>query len=165
MKRYVSTLVVVTSFGLAQIASAATQTTNFQVSAQVGTTCTISVLPLAFGNYDPTSVAPLNGSTTITLTCTGGTPYTIDLDEGQNKTGSSSPTVPARTMFDGTNNLNYFLYSDPTLLTTWGAGAGAPATANATGTAQSITIYGQIPATQVVGSGTYTDQVVATVNF
>ena len=165
MNRYVSTLVVTASLGIGQLAFAATQTSNFQVTAIVGTTCTIAVpASLAFGTYDPLSPSALNGSTTLNINCTASAPVTIDINEGTTAAAGSSPAVPQRQMASGLNRLKYFLYQDAGLTTIWGAGA---STQNyvGTGASQALTIFGQIPAAQAEPAGAFADPVIATVTF
>jgi len=59
--------------------SGATSTSTFQVTATVASSCTVTATSLAFGNY---TLAQLDGTSTITATCTNGTTYTIGLDAG-----------------------------------------------------------------------------------
>ncbi|MFD2263928.1 spore coat protein U domain-containing protein [Lacibacterium aquatile] len=47
--------------------------------------------PLAFGPYDPTSEAPSDGSSTISVTCIRRTPYTVGLSAGTR--AGATPTV------------------------------------------------------------------------
>src|SRR5437016_918266 len=72
----------------------ATATTTFTVTASVTDACSIVGNILAFGNYNPTSAAVLDNTTTLVVTCTNGTTYNVGLDAG---TGSSS-TVSNRKM-------------------------------------------------------------------
>jgi spore coat protein U-like protein len=71
-------------------------------------------------------------------------------------------------MANGANLLNYAVYTDSARSTVWGdGGAGATATIDGTGsgTAQSTTIYGRIPAGQTVPAGSYSDTVNVTVTY
>lgn len=64
----------------------------------------VSATNLAFGNYDPSSGTALDGSSTVNVSCTNGTAYTVSLNVG---TGGGSFTT--RTMALGRNTLNYNL--------------------------------------------------------
>jgi spore coat protein U-like protein len=71
-------------------------------------------------------------------------------------------------MTDGSSNyLTYELYSDAGRTTVWtdsGGGLYAPGAA-ASKTARNFTVYGRVASNQDVAAGSYSDTVVATVNF
>lgn len=144
------------------------KSTTFNVSSSVSANCTISAANLSFGAYDPVvanKTAPLDVNTTVTVLCTkGSTGVTVGLDLGTHAAAGS------RFMSNGTDSLQYELYSDSAGGTVWsnagaglvtwpvfgpiGAGAGTP-----------HTVFGRIPAGQDVSVGSYADVVTATVNF
>lgn len=141
------------------IAQANPATTTFGVSATVLKDCIVSATALPFGNY---TGAVNNATSTVTVTCTKSTTYTVGLNAGL--TGAS---VTARVMTSGANTLNYSLCSDSaacatnwgnTLATNWVTGTG-------TGAAQALTVFGQIPAAQYVTPGSYTDTISVTVTY
>jgi len=70
-------------------------------------------------------------------------------------------------MTDGSNTLEYNLYTDAGRTTVWGDGTASSVTAAGTGSGaqQSLTVYGRIPASQSVPAGSYSDTVTATINF
>jgi len=146
-------------------ASAATATANLSVSATVTNNCTISTAALAFGSYDPVvanASTNLDGTGTVSVACTKGTSATVGLGLGSNASGST------RRMSDGGGNfLTYELYQDSGHVTIWGnSGAGllSPAAAPSKAT-RNFTVYGQVASNQDVTAGSYSDTVVATVNF
>jgi len=146
-------------------ASAATATANLGVTATVTNNCTISTAALAFGSYDPVvanASTNLDGSGTVSVACTKGTSATVGLGLGSNASGS------VRRMTDGSGNfLTYELYQDSGHVTVWGnSGAGllSPAAAPSKAT-RAFTVYGQVASNQDVTAGSYSDTVVATVNF
>jgi spore coat protein U-like protein len=150
-------------------ASAATATANLTVSATIANTCTISTAALTFGAYDPivaNATSPLNGTGTITTTCTTGASPVITLGQGLHAgTGSTDP-APIRRMNTGSNYMGYALYQDSGHATVWGNTSGtSPAAVTGTGLAQNTTVYGQVSAGQDLPAGTYNDTVVATVTF
>ena len=141
---------------------AATATTSFQVTATVPDSCVVSANDLNFGNYNPVSGNDLDGSSTIDVTCTLGTTYNIGLDKGLG-TGAS---VASRKMASGSDLLDYSLYQDSNRNTVWGNTVSTDAVSGTgTGIAQSYTVYGRVPASQVVPVGTYTDTITVTVTF
>lgn len=138
------------------------------VSASITANCTIDASkPLAFGAYDPigaNKTAKLDGSGTISVTCTKGSAVTIELDGGLNQNGGGADN-PNREMASGANRLAYYLYSDAGHTAIWAGGAGSDVDDTGIGTAQEHTVYGQVTEGQNVGVGSYTDVVIATVTF
>lgn len=141
---------------------AATASTSFAVTATVNASCSISANPLAFGGYDPFSASPNDALTTLSATCTATTPYTVGLNAG---TGSGA-TVATRKMTSSSNTLNYSLYQDAARTTVWGSTIGTDTVAGTgIGTAQSLTVYGRIPASQNVPAGNYNDTIIVTITY
>ena len=134
-------------------------TQSLQLTAQINPTCSITANPLAFGNY---SGALLNGTTTLSVTCTSTTFYNVGLNAGT----ATGATVTNRMMTGpGGKTLKYSLFSDSGRTTNWGNSSGSWVFGIGTGAAQTLTVYGQMPASQNTISGTYTDTIVATVNY
>jgi spore coat protein U-like protein len=140
-------------------AFATTSTTTLAVTTSVVSNCTISTTPMSFGNY---TGAVNNSTSTFTIQCSNSSGYSVGLDKGT----TSGGTVTARLMTDGTNTLNYRLCSDGTSCATiWGNTSGSWVTGTGTGSTQTLTVYGQIPASQFVPVGDYADSVVATITY
>lgn len=145
-------------------ASAQTASSNFQVTANVAASCTITSTDLAFGNYDPLvahSATPLDANGSVTIRCTKGTNSTIGLNLG------SSPTGAIRRMSGGADFLQYQLYKEAARTNVWGdSGAdlvnpgAAPSMAP-----RVVTVYGRVFAGQDVSSGGYADTIQATITF
>ncbi len=134
-------------------------TTHFALTVVIQTACTISANPLSFGAY---AGALLHATTTLSVTCTDTTPYDVGLNAGT----ATGATVTNRMMTGpGGALLDYSLYSNAGYSTNWGNSAGSWVAGTGTGTAQTLTVYGQIPANQKSISGTYTDTITATVNY
>ncbi len=137
--------------------------TTFTVSATVLDACSVTASDLAFGSYLPTNGSAATASSTVEVTCTNGSAYTIALDGG-----TTTGNVSARAMTDGAaHTLAYGLYTTGGYATLWGDGTGATVTQSGTGsgTAQDYTVYGRLPAGQFVPPGNYSDIVGVTVNF
>lgn len=163
-------IVKLSSLGLALAASmaagsanAATATTTFTVNATVLKACVVTALPLAFGNYDPTSASPVTGSTTLSVLCTSGTSFRTGLNAG----AASGATVSTRSMTSGGNSLDYALYQDSGRTTNWGntPGTDTPAAVTAGAGPTTQTVYGRIAAGQNVPVGVYTDTITVTVTY
>ena len=143
----------------------AASSTNLGVSATVINNCLISTSALAFGSYDPVvgnSAADLDGTGVVSVACTKGVSPTIALGLGSNASGST------RRMGDGSGNfLSYELYQETGRVTVWGTTGGALLSPSAAPSkaARDFTVYGRVTAGQDATAGSYTDTVVATVNF
>ena len=148
-----------------QPVQAASATANLTVGATIVNNCTISTTPVAFPAYDPIQTHATNPddstSGSVTITCTKGSSATIGLGQGQNYTSTN------RMKDTGSNFLNYALYQDTNHGTPWttsGAGLLSPPAALSKAP-RTFTVYGRIPGGQDLPAGTYSDTVVATVNF
>jgi spore coat protein U-like protein len=150
-------------------ANAATATANLSVTATVAATCSISTTALGFGAYDPVganNASPLDGTGTVIVTCTNGASAALTLGQGANAGAGSTDAVPVRRMKDAAGAfLSYSLYQDAGHSTIWGNNPATSVAQTGSGTAASVTVFGRVPAGQNVGSGTYSDTVVATVTF
>ena len=151
---------------------------DFQAKAHIVDSCRISVADLDFGAYDPVAAnasTALLQNTTITLTCTRGTPSSIDLGPG----GNYGAVPGKRTMINGAagagTQLAYDLFQPDVVgpagvatTTVWGSTAGGSAFAvgaAATVASRTLTVFGSMPAGQDAIAGNYADTVRATVNF
>jgi spore coat protein U domain-containing protein, fimbrial subunit CupE1/2/3/6 len=146
------------------VSLAATTSTNLGVSATVTNNCSFGTISaLSFGNYDPVvanASTDLAGTGTFDLTCTSGDSITIGLSLGAN---ASSGTQ--RYMVDGSSDqLSYNLYQDSGHTTAWDDTSNLE---SSTGTGGSVlyTVYGNVPATQNVPAGSYTDTVSIDVTY
>jgi len=145
-------------------------TANLSVTATVIANCTISAgTPLDFGNYDAISAnaaSAKNVSGTVGITCTTGTSATVMLGQGSNADTGSTDAAPVRRMKNGSSYLSYGLFKDVGLGTTWGNTVGTGQGYTGTGSADTITVYGSVPAAQNAAPvGSYSDTVVVTVSF
>ncbi|MGD9710563.1 MAG: spore coat U domain-containing protein [Thermomicrobiales bacterium] len=149
--------------GISAPVHAGTATTTFPVSATVLSVCSVSALPLAFGNYDPTASVDLDATTSLDVLCTIGTSFTVGLNQGT----SSGATVSTRAMVNGADTLDYSLYQDSGRTTNWGntPGTDTPSATVAGLSATSMTVYGRVPQGQNVPPGSYLDTITVTVNY
>lgn len=133
---------------------------SFTITAVVQPTCSISAGGLAFGTYSGLLV---NSTSNISVTCTKTTSYNVGLSAGT-ATGS---TVANRSM-KGPNSalLGYKLFSNTGRTANWGNTVGKDTVASVgTGVLQTLTVYGQIPAGELVAPGSYTDTITATLTY
>ncbi|MCC8979283.1 spore coat U domain-containing protein [Bradyrhizobium acaciae] len=151
-------------------AQAGTSTANLTVQITITASCTINAATLNFGSVAGTTLATTlqSGSTTVSVTCTNGSPYSIAMDNGANVSGSQ------RRMANAGNFINYDLYTDSAHTNPWTTATSSTTctTTNGcilgtgSGSAQTINIYGTVPATGTApNTGTYTDTVVMTITY
>jgi spore coat protein U-like protein len=144
-------------------ASAATATGSFNVRVTIATTCQVdSATDLDFGSAGVLN-ANIDQVSTITVSCTNTTHYTIRLDQGVNGT-----SVTTRQMIGGPTNelIDYSLYSNAGRTTNWGETDGTDTVAGTgNGTGQAYTVYGRIPPQTTPTPGTYTDTINITINY
>ncbi len=142
---------------------AATATKNLEVSTVVAPNCKIVISDLAFGAYDPleqNASRELQGAADVRMICTRDARATIVIDTGRNAVGRS------RALSDGNQRVSYQLYRDSDRTQVWGSGAeGLQFVSTGYKNPQQFTVYARIPPGQEVASGTYTDVVMATVDF
>ena len=86
---------------------------------------------------------------------------------GLNAGTTSGATVTTRQMVNGANRLDYGLYQDAAHTTNWGntPGTDTPAPIIAGLLPASLTVYGLVPAGQIVPLGAYTDTITVTVTY
>jgi len=156
MKRILLILVAAAVVLVSVNAMAATDTSNLTSTAVVPAICNIeSVTNLDFGTYDPTSgTDDDDGVGDVVFRCTKGTAYDVYI------TG-------ARTMTDGTDTLNFEMYTDAPGGTLWPSvsASGVVAGTAASNAQITVDIYGRITALQDVQAGTYNGTVVVTVEY
>ena len=173
MKNSTKLLALAVTAGLTLAAGSASAvsnpaTTTFLVSATVLKACTVAATPLAFGNYTPSGGAVTNTST-ISVGCTVGTGYTMTVGAGS----TTGATITQRLMTNGTQTLQYNLYTSNTYATllgdgTTGGSSKVTGTGTGLGTLATTTVYGQLPdnaLNQAVPPGAYTDTVTVSVAY
>jgi len=127
---------------------------------QVSPGCGVAANPLNFGAY---AGAVLNGATTLQVGCTGGTAYNIGLNAGA---GAGANVITRAMTGPAGALLSYRMFSNPAHTANWGNTVGSDTVGGTgNGVVQNLTVYGQIPAGQPVGTGNYTDTIVATLTY
>jgi len=163
-KIYVAPIAAGLLLAVAGTAQAATKTAGFQVSANVVTNCVISAADMNLGTFDGTN--NLASTSAITVRCTNGTDYDVDLSTG------SSGSFANRTLVNGGSSLVYNLYTAGDFATIWGDTTSSTGRLGGTGagmgTAQTLTVHGRLLASQNTGAidfGTYADSITATITY
>jgi spore coat protein U-like protein len=150
-------------------AEAGTATGTLTVQLTITSACTIGAATLNFGSDAGTSLltTALTANTTVSVTCTNGSPYAIGMGQG-------SYYSTTNRMANGTNYIGYSLYQNSTLTEPWTTAASSTTCTTTgdcylgtgNGTAQTVTIYGQVPTVAVApASGSYSDTVVMTIMY
>jgi spore coat protein U-like protein len=126
--------------------------------------CTVSASGVSFGNYSVYAAGAATSTATVTYNC-GSKDKNIEIDLSPGSSGSFT----TRTLKQGTDALNYNLYTDAALTKIWGDGTGGTDTYTklnpANGVDVNVIIYGRVPPLQDARVGAYTDSIVATINF
>ena len=171
MNRQTTLKALTTALAIAAVAhsttvllSAASATASMPVSATVANNCTITTNPVAFGSYDPIvaqASADLDATGAVVIACTKGAVTTLGLDTGANVSAG------ARRLASSGNFLTYELYQDSSRSTVWGNSGAALFNSGTSPSkdARTFPVYGRVTGGQDVTAGSYTDTVVATVNF
>lgn len=132
-------------------------------SSRADAACTISTSGINFGTYSVFSATPDDATGTVTVDCTNAdTNVSVTFSTG------SSGTFGARTMKRGADALSYNIFAEASRTTVVGDGTSGSVyyfSSRPGNAPQTITLYGRIPALQDVSIGSYTDTVLASVNF
>ena len=166
MRKILSATMAAAALAVAGTAGAAVATTTFGVSATVLKTCSVAANPLGFGNYTP-SAGALAANTTVNVKCTKTTPFTVTLNGGSTTGG----TISQRLMTNGSDTLQYNLYTSAAFSTLFGdgtTGVGVTGTGAGLATAVAVTVYGSLPdnaTNQAVSTGAYSDTINVTVTY
>ncbi|MBD2145949.1 spore coat U domain-containing protein [Sphaerospermopsis sp. FACHB-1194] len=169
IRRFALASAILITAGYAAPAMAGTATSNITVSTTVIHSCSISTTPLAFGDYDPIvthATTHLDATATVTTTCSNGGGTYIRLGQGANAATGSTNVSPERRLKSSINEyINYNIYQNSGRTTIWGNTLDTSPNPMGNGSAQVTTIYGRIPAGQTADDTTYSDTVVATVEW
>lgn len=132
-------------------------------SSRAEAACTISSSGINFGAYSVFSATPDDATGTVQVDCTNA-----DHNVSVTLSTGSSGTFAARTMKRGAESLRYNIFAEASRTTVVGDGTSGSVyffSAHPGNPPQTITLYGRIPALQDVSVGSYTDTVLASVNF
>lgn len=161
---------IISSSGLA---SAATATVNLNVALTISSFCSMNATgPSPLALTFPTSGSlsqPVSSAaaTTLNVTCSAGTTYTIKLGDGLNKASNGDRQMVKSGGSATDIKIPYKLSRQANGVEEWGPGTAFTPTNPGSGAAQAFSIWGYIPA--ITGTqptvGTYTDTVIITVDY
>lgn len=137
---------------------------SMSLSASVVADCTVSASNVDFGTLGILATA-VNATGVVTAACTKGSSYNLSLSVGLGVGGTMAQRLMTRS--GGSETLTYGLYRDSGRTQLWGDGTGGSSTVSNTGTGspQTSTIYGTVPAQGAPRPGTYADTITVTVTF
>jgi spore coat protein U-like protein len=150
---------------VAGAAQADSKNASFTVSATVAKACAIGAANMNMGTWSGTG--DLTGSSNITVKCSTGTGYAVNLDTG------ASSTYASRKLVNGTDLLSYNLYRDSGRTEIWGDGSPGTSNIDGTGTGmadaqnRAIPVYAKILEADLLAAkpGTYSNTITATVTY
>lgn len=135
-------------------------TTSFLVTANVPPVCAISAANLFFGSYTGTQ---LDAQSQISITCANATAWTIGLNQG---TFPGATVTTRRMTGPGNFSLLYHLFRDAARTLNWGNTVGVDTVSGTgSGSLQTLSVYGRLPASQTPGPGGYSDTITATLTY
>ncbi|ALV08644.1 spore coat protein U-like protein [Roseateles depolymerans] len=151
---------------LPALAAPSTASGSLEVGATIVVACNVSGNTLNFGTaIDPLqTTGAIDASTTLAVTCTRTTPYSVALSAGANAGGLNA--FGSRAMKSGTHSLAYQLYLDAARSQVWGNGTNSSVyTGTGSGNTQQLTIYGRLPSVAQAVPGDYSDTVTVTITY
>lgn len=150
-------------------AYAGTSTGSLTISVTITASCTVAAASIGFGSIDATLISTTASSFTagtISVTCTGSTPWAVGFGSGNNYQSSTR-----RMVYNSVNYIGYGLYASSNTTNPLGTATNSTTCAitgdclTGTGTGTG-TIYGYIPATTTPPvAGLYTDTVTMTIIY
>jgi spore coat protein U-like protein len=170
-KLIISLFIMALGISLSGAAYGGTETGTLNVSANSVAACTVTVIPIDFGDYVGTVDKYANGD--VIVNCNDGVGYSISLDAGSNYESSFATYRHVCGASAPSDCSPYLLYQDVGLTTEWGDGSSTHPAAIlsdlstiADGTDQSHPVYGWLlnrsPAPPV---GLLSDVVNVSVNY
>jgi spore coat protein U-like protein len=136
---------------LAGSASAATSNGTLNASVQITDGCLATSNTLSFGNIGLLRTNK-DAQTNVSVFCTSALPYTIKIFD------AADAAATTFTMKNGANNIGFQLFQDASRTMAWDSTNGRNGTGIATGNAQTLVLYGRIPAQTSRPEGHYEAQ-------
>ncbi len=135
----------------------------FQALVTLGAVCTVTASDIGFGTVISLA-SQIDATGTVQSTCTTGTVYTIAMDGG-----TTTGNIPDRRMAKsgpGPDFVGYQLYRDAAHTQIWGDGVvGSVEAGTGTGSTQSVTVYGRVPAQSTPEPDLYADTIGVTMTY
>ncbi|MDQ0572830.1 spore coat protein U-like protein [Variovorax paradoxus] len=140
----------------------------FVVSATVAKSCLVTADPLNFGTINGLpGQADRDQTSTINVTCTTPTPYTVALTPSNGSTTGAGTMTPTGGVPGNADTVPYRLYRNAARTTVWGSVTGTnTAAGTGNGAAQALTLYGRVLGTSAnVRPDSYRDVVTVSVTY
>lgn len=145
-------------------ASAGQISGSSRAQATLATGCFIArVTALNFGTINSAAARrPSRSTATITARCPAGTAYSIGLSNGTHASGNQRQLCNTEGRC-----LRYGLWQDAGLTQPWGEqrGISSHEVQNSAGGVQQLSVYGEVPAQPLTGTGHFDDDVVVTLTY
>ena len=159
-------LVIATASGVADAAvyGNGSKTATFDVTMRIVADCAIAVNGIDFGQTQGVLATAVAASSNISVTCSNTTPYNIGLNAGTG-TGSNGTTRYLSGTGANASTVRFNLYQAPGA-SPWGNTQGTDTLGGTgNGSAQNLTVYGEIPAQATPTPDSYKSTITATVYF
>lgn len=163
-------LVLLPRLAWAQAQAQVQQTQNLGISLNITGGCTFAggstVIQLS---PTQTLAANVDGSATVSMTCTPGLAYLVGIGAGN--AGTVAARAMTLTMLNGhqvsnsTVTIPYGLYQDANYQEPWGNTSSTEEKETGTGTTQTLTVYAQVPASTTAQVGGYSDVVPIQISY
>jgi len=142
----------------------------FLVTATVAKSCLVTADPLNFGTVNGLpGQADRDQTSTINVTCTTPTPYTVALTPSNGSTTGAGTMTPTGGVPGNADAVPYRLYRNAARTAIWGSVTGTGgnvATGTGNGAAQALTLYGRVLGTSAnVRPDSYRDVVTVSVTY
>jgi spore coat protein U-like protein len=153
-------------------AMGATATGNFNVTATVLSSCSVTATNLAFGSYTPSATDfDVSATNNLSVSCTNGTAFNVGLNAGT-APGATVANRRMRSTATPANELGYQLFTTAGRTTNWGDTVGTDtvlSSGTGVGTPVLMSVHGRIPgsaANQNAAPATdYTDTITVTITY
>lgn len=135
------------------------------MASELRAACTISTLPITFGNYDVFATVDLDSTSTLTVSCDQRVRVEVAIGTSSHSGGFEPRQMKHTT---GSDLLDYNLYTRANRNRIWGDGSGNTRTLSRrvrNNRPRDFTVYGRIPAGQDISVGQYNDTLVVTINY
>jgi spore coat protein U-like protein len=150
----------------AAVYSNGSKTTTFDVTLTIIADCTIAASPLSFGGSQGVLATAVNSTTNLSVTCTNTTPYNVGLSAGTVAGSTTAARLMAGTTAGNTSTTLAFNLYQTAGATNWGNSQGTDTkSGTGNGAAQTLTVYGTVPAQNTPQPDTYKTTITATVFF
>jgi spore coat protein U-like protein len=160
----ISLVMLAPQFATAAVYSTGSKNNTFDTTVTIIADCIIAANNLNFGSTQGVLATTVTANTTLSVTCTNTTPYTVGLSAGTG-TGSTGTTRYMSGTGANTSTVAFDLFQTAGA-TQWGNTQGTDTkSGTGSGTAQTLTVYGQIGVQTTPQPDTYKSTITATVYF